>query len=228
MLLKFAKTTAKALFPETVWHMPSHLSWRLWDAWHGVETSGLAEVESLDLESRNRAFAVRYEPSRSVRSTLLELGLDYKNYGFVDFGSGKGRVLLFASEHPFKFVEGVELSPLLHAISETNIRRYRFATVRCGRVRSNLVDATEYQLPNEPLVLYFFNPFRGPVLAAVVENIRRSVEAHQRDIVIVLVGKWTDPAAFASLPNIQQYKTLSHGVALRTNGVRNGSSGEDN
>lgn len=216
MVLKIARSMAKSLVPAGAWHSISHVSWRLWDVWHGVETSQLAEVDSLRLDSPSREFAVRYEPSRSVRSTLLELELDYDKYGFIDFGSGKGRVLLIAAEFPFKFVDGVELSPPIHAIAENNIRQYRFATRRCGQVRSNLADATEFELPREPLVLYFFNPFRGPVLAAVVDNVKKSLEAHPRELIIVLVGKWTDPAAFSGLPNIHHYKTLSHGLALRS------------
>jgi tRNA1(Val) A37 N6-methylase TrmN6 len=45
-------------------------------------------------------------------------------YDFVDFGSGKGRVLLIASQFPFCQVIGVEFDRRLHAIAQENIRLF--------------------------------------------------------------------------------------------------------
>ena len=47
------------------------------------------------------------------------------------------------------------------------------------------MDAAEYCLPEEPLVLYFFNPFRGPVLSQVMDNIAASFKKKPRRIVII-------------------------------------------
>ncbi|MBK8386616.1 MAG: class I SAM-dependent methyltransferase [Candidatus Accumulibacter sp.] len=77
------------------------------------ETDSIRETGSLDIDSPNARHAVRYEPSPSgmVRSILSTLGLDWRRYTFVDFGAGKGRVLLLAAELPFKNIIGVEFSP---------------------------------------------------------------------------------------------------------------------
>src|SRR5580692_8694630 len=39
--------------------------------------------------------------------------LDFRGFTFLDFGSGKGRTLLMASDYPFRRIIGVELLPSL-------------------------------------------------------------------------------------------------------------------
>jgi predicted RNA methylase len=57
-----------------------------------------------------------------VDALLRNIGEDLHRFSFVDFGSGKGRVLLVASHYPFREVVGVEFSPELQKIAEGNIR----------------------------------------------------------------------------------------------------------
>ena len=178
-------------------------SWRLWDLWHHVDTCAFAEITSSSVVGSNLAFGSRYEPSQLIRSILKELQIDYAQFGFVDFGSGKGRVLLQASGFPFRAVEGVEFSVELHRVAENNIRRYCRARVRCRDVRSILSDATEYTLPLTPLVIFLFNPFSGPVLAQVMHNIERSAKEHPRVIVIICCGTHMSREDVERIPNVQ-------------------------
>lgn len=179
------------------------LRWRLWDWWHHVETCEIVEISSLQVVGNNRAHAIAYEASGSARAILKALPIRYQDYGFIDFGSGKGRVLLVASGFPFRSVDGVECSVHLHAIAEKNIREYRRAKTRCGQVRSVLADATAFPLPTVPLVLYFYHPFAEPVLIPVIDNIRRSLLANPRELIIVCAGKWMPKEPLSRIPNIQ-------------------------
>lgn len=197
------KAFLKSIVSKSAWERISEVRWYLWDMWHNVETRGLVDIESLSIVGDNRTHAVQYEPSGSVHSILRDLYIDFRKYGFIDFGSGKGRVLLQASGFPFESVQGVEFSVELHMIAESNIQRYRRSKIRCGAVRSILADATEFDLPTIPLVLYFFNPFVGPVLASVIDNVRQSIVAHPREIIIICAGKWMSTAALDRVPNIQ-------------------------
>ena len=40
-------------------------------------------------------------------------------------------------------------------------------------------------LPNEPAVIYFFQPFKREVFAVVIDNIRRSLEHCSRHVIIL-------------------------------------------
>lgn len=210
-----AKAVVTSIGPKNSWEYIRHVRWKLWDIWHHVDTSRAADFGSLNVLGGNRAHAVPYEPSGSALKALKDLPINYEQYGFVDFGAGKGRVLLLASGFPFKFVEGVEFSIELHTIAENNIRQFRRAKVRCRQVRSVLADATEYSLPATPLVLYFFNPFAGPVLSSVTDNIRQSMAANPRDIVVLCTGRWMRREAFECIPNVEVLWRGEYSAAYR-------------
>ena len=86
-------------------------------------SSGMREIGTLDVVSSAAArYAVRYDPSNPevVRGLISKLQIDYSRFSFIDFGSGKGRVLLVAAGFPFKEVIGVEFSRELHEVALKN------------------------------------------------------------------------------------------------------------
>jgi SAM-dependent methyltransferase len=101
---------------------------------------------------------------------------------FVDFGSGKGRIVLLAAAFPFRRVIGVEFSAQLHETALANV-----GSAHAGRVELILADATEWQVPAEAIVLFFYNPFDGIVLARVIANIRQSLADAPRRLTIIYV-----------------------------------------
>jgi hypothetical protein len=197
------KAILKAVCPDGVWGRIRDARWRLWDAWHGVDTNQPADLGSLTVIGVNRDHGVRYEPSGSIRPTLRDLDIAFEQYGFIDLGSGKGRVLLTSAEFPFRFVIGVEFSSELHTIAQQNIRQYRRGALRCRDIRSVLGDAAEYALPPVPLVVYLFNPFTGPVLNVVIRNIRRSVDADPRDVIMICAGSWMSTEAVEAYGGVE-------------------------
>ncbi len=172
------------------------------DKRHGTDTSGFAELGELDIASSNKRHGQRYQPSPvfSLRRLLRRLGIQHAGTSFVDYGSGKGRTLLIAGDFPFRRVLGVEFSEALHRQAEQNIARY--APARAAEVRSVHADATQFELPDGDLVLYFFNPFTKPVLDMVLANIVASAAALPRRIVLIYLYL-PDEAWLASLPGFR-------------------------
>lgn len=128
-----------------------------WDWWHGVQTTGDVELSLLRIDSSNRSHGIKYQPTspKAAKAIISHLELDYPQYTFIDFGSGKGRVLLIASGFPFKAVIGVEFAEELHRVATENVRKYRRATVQCSKIECLLKDAIDFVLPITPLVLFF-------------------------------------------------------------------------
>jgi SAM-dependent methyltransferase len=153
------------------------------DARRGVSTVGEVPDHALGFRNpQNHAYvATDYEMFRTAIASL-KIGTDDV---FVDIGSGKGRAVLLAAEHPFRRVIGVEISPLLHAIALRNVARARRRA--CLNVELVLTDATEWKVPDDVTVLFFFNPFDGAVLAKVCDNIRQSLTEAPRRITIIYV-----------------------------------------
>ena len=160
------------------------------DRRHATDTAGIVRLGALRIESPNRDLGVRYQPSDpdGFRSLLEALPVDLKDYVFVDLGSGKGRVLLLASEFPFRRVVGVEFAQELNEIAERNVAIYGSARRRCGDVRTVTADAADYLLPEEPVVLYLYNPFAPEVLRRHLERNRDSLESGSRPVYVLLTG----------------------------------------
>jgi SAM-dependent methyltransferase len=158
---------------------------RTFDRVHGTETRTFAELNTLSITGTNRRHGERYQPSPvySLRRLLKRLDIRYADFSFIDFGSGKGRTLLIASELPFKRVVGVEFSEDLHLRAQKNIERY--GKRRADTVVSVHADATEFALPQDDLVLYFFNPFSPPVLSRVLDNLLTSLQANPRRVILI-------------------------------------------
>ena len=152
-----------------------------------VETSESVPVSQLDIDADQKQHAVEYIATSSTELNLILSGLQiaHEDYTFVDFGSGKGRALLMASEFPFQKICGVELSPNLHKIATRNIANFRSRTQRCQNVNSMCTDATKFNFPNKPLVLYFYNPFGEAILKQVLSRLKDSVAENPRDVFVI-------------------------------------------
>lgn len=101
---------------------------------------------------------------------------------FVEFGSGKGRVVLDAARrYPFRRVVGVEVARDLSEVARNLVERER-SHLRCRDVRIETVDATRYEIPDDMTHAYLYNPFYGETFERVCENIVASLDRAPRTI----------------------------------------------
>ena len=111
--------------------------------------------------------------------------VDFRDFTFVDLGSGKGRTLLMASDYPFRRIVGVEFLPSLHQIAQENLSKYKSDSQKCFALESICADATAFPLPDEPLILYLFNPFPESGMRRVIANVDQSLRTHPRAVYIL-------------------------------------------
>ncbi len=159
------------------------------DEKYGTETGGIREIRTLDAATLpNARYAVRYGPSgeQGVRASLEKLNINPRNFTFIDFGSGKGRVLLIAAGLPFRAVIGIEFSRELHETAVQNISRFPSHLISAGTVASRCGDAASFPLPMSDLVCYFHNPFGPPVLSKVAAGLAAHRDGGYRIFVIYL------------------------------------------
>ena len=83
---------------------------------------------------------------------------NYSDYTFVDLGSGMGRVLLLAAEHPFRKVQGVEFALELHQQAQENISRFHHPQQRCREIESIHADVVDFSFPSGNLVVFLLIP----------------------------------------------------------------------
>lgn len=164
------------------------------DQEHGVDTEGELDgwvyLSDLEIPSPNWIHGSNYAPIDPERFRMILSGLEirFEDFVFVDFGSGKGRALLLASEFPFKKIVGIEFSPELHAVAQRNIAKYNSARRRCAAVESVCMDFLEFPLPLEPSLLFLFSPCDAYVLAKLMVKVTESLRAHARELYLVYVA----------------------------------------
>jgi SAM-dependent methyltransferase len=170
----------------------SYLAFRTadWDRRRRVETEGWIKQEALKCESPCREYAKDYAPTdlwafRANMAMVRKLGVRPSEFTLLDFGCGKGRVLLMALEAGFRAAAGVEYAPELAERAMENLRSYRgrrrSASVHCG-------DAAAFPIPPGPVVAFLCHPFDGPVLESVAANIARSFRENPRPMYVVYVN----------------------------------------
>jgi hypothetical protein len=159
------------------------------DLRHGVETSRRVHLTDLKIDSPNWIYAGGYWPSSTeiVHEVLSALPIHCENFVFVDFGSGKGRVLLQASDMPFRKIIGVEFSSELHDIALSNIERYRNERQVCREIECVCSDFTVFEIPQEPLVAFLYNPSALAIMEALASNIARSLVEAPRELWVIYV-----------------------------------------
>jgi hypothetical protein len=140
---------------------------------------------------REHGHDYRPTPCQLFEWTLGAVDYDLSKLTFVDYGAGKGRVLLLASEHPFAAIGGIEFAAELHDDAEMNIAQYPRSRMRCRNVECVHEDASLVGPPDGEAVHYFFNPFSREVFAEVLYNIVVSYRHKPRRLYLILV----DPVA---------------------------------
>ncbi|HEY6339538.1 MAG TPA: class I SAM-dependent methyltransferase [Candidatus Sulfotelmatobacter sp.] len=180
---------------------------------HAVDTCGDVALVDLDFQSENRIAGLEYQSHhpRLLRAFLEGLSLDYEKYSFVDFGCGKGRVLLVASEFPFRRIVGVEFAVPLAEVAKRNVLRYRSRRQKCRDIAVAAMDAVQYKLPEEPEVLYFYSPFPPAVMEQVFQNIESSLRECPRDLYVLFSGVLSArDRAFGCRPQYERLRREQH------------------
>lgn len=156
---------------------------------YGIETIQFNRLTTLSVYGENLIHASIYQGANYF---LLEKAFDYlqsinANQVIVDFGCGKGRVMVVAAYYGFKKITGIDFAKALCVSAERNIAKVKSLylstefTVLCD-------DAINYGIKNDENVFFFFNPFDEVVMLQVVKNILKSLKENPRHIHIVYLN----------------------------------------
>jgi hypothetical protein len=157
---------------------------RLFERGDFIDTASEARLEDYRLDDPER---VRYVATGRfvVPWVLRRIGVGPDDV-FIDFGSGKGRVVYQAAQFPFKRVIGVEIAEELTRIARYNIDHNRDRLI-CGDIELVTEDAVSYQVPDDVTVAYFYHPFEGQIFARVIDNVVASLDRNPRRLRIIYV-----------------------------------------
>lgn len=156
-----------------------------------AETSEPMSLESVGLGAAGRM------PYQVTNRALVPLVFEDLEIGaedvFVDFGCGKGRMLLAAAMHPFKRIVGVDISPELCAVATENVERNR-DRLRCQDIDVVVADVTRFDVPDDLTVAYLYNPFKGAVFKAFLDRLTASIDRRPRTVRLIYLLPVMDQA----------------------------------
>jgi len=92
------------------------------------------------------------------------------SYKFIDLGSGKGKVILhnLATDAPYSSYVGVEIDPSLNDIANNNLLT---TSIKINKsVEFINQDILEYEIPDEPCVIYLFYSFSKYLFPTFMEK----------------------------------------------------------
>lgn len=168
---------------ERIGRIPTGLGRRLFERRYGVDVSGQVDLGEIGAAAEGRVFHL---PSDwvTLRRSLRRLRIAPDDV-IVDFGSGKGRVVLAAARYtPAKRVVGIEVGEQLHlrAIQNRYAMRGRFGQTNVEMVRA---DATVHPIPDDMTIAYLFSPFYGELMEQFVTMLLESVQRAPRALRVV-------------------------------------------
>ena len=164
------------------WKHFSQCHW--YDIKNNTRTQGFLQLQDFDTQ------AVGAKPYMPVYTEVLDTVFHELSFKLnapmhlVDYGCGKGKVLLEAIRAGGKQVTGVDINVSLLEESALNLQM-RYPDFKGAHLVRQ--DAVDFNPPKDANVFFFFNPFTEHVMTEVFLNIWHSYNQYPRQIFIVYV-----------------------------------------
>ncbi len=154
-----------------------------------VPAKGHIPLDELTIDSPNLAFGHDYHPVHrlSFNWAMAQIPDRLSDFTFVDYGAGRGRALLLAAMHPFRKVIGMEFAAELHDDATMNIAQFPRSLMKCRDIDCHLMDAVNFEVPENKGVFLFNDSFDIEVLETVLARITASYRANPRRIYLIFV-----------------------------------------
>jgi hypothetical protein len=152
------------------------------DRKYGVNTSGSILLQDLTIAGSNLKECFWYEP---MSAKVFK------------------QIMLLASEYGFKKIIGVEFAQELHRIASKNVVIWNRNAQKPSTIETIRMDAIGFPIPNMPLVVFFYSPFKGTVMEHVVNNVLTSYTMNPREIVLIFYGPYSETKKPLNLPEFQ-------------------------
>jgi hypothetical protein len=148
---------------------------------NGLDLSLKKNAKSLKIDS---SLYEGYETTKifELKKWMKTIPQD-REYNAIDFGSGKGSVLIALSKYNnIRRIYGIEISRELSFIANRNIRLNNINNTRVLNI--NALDTPNKLILNSNL-FYFYNPFSYKIFLSIIQKIEESIDRNKRACVII-------------------------------------------
>ena len=167
-------------FTSTIQKIKKHIYYKL----KGIDFD-FQSLDNLTIKGKNHTHATLCGSSnettvKDIFDNLVELDSTILEGTFVDIGSGKGKLIIYAKEYGFHQTVGVEFAKELYQITRNNIKALKVQNVHVLHQ-----DATEYILPSNTRVIYFLNPFDEVIFHTILPKFIEQMQRFNHPIYLV-------------------------------------------
>ncbi len=155
----------------------------------GINTHSIVNLDKLTLAGENSDQNHHYQGASYyiLFSIFNELPPITKALPLIDYGCGKGRALFVAEQCGFTKLIGVDIAKELIDAANDNKAIYKKKNQQ-STVDFLFEDATQFKIPNDAKVFYFFNPFGEEIMQKVIHNIKESVNLYPRNVYCIYLN----------------------------------------
>jgi 16S rRNA G966 N2-methylase RsmD len=178
---KVVRSIQKRSLRETILYMVYEL---YFDFKYNVETRktiALPDIHDMPASVKLNSIWYQATPYYFLRQSFARIKHEFEGAYFLDYGCGKGRVLLLAAEYGVRFRYGVEYSESLCGVCRENLSRAQkdqACLVICQ-------DAAHFVVPPHVNVIFLFNPFKEQIIRKVAAQIKDSLAVQPRKITML-------------------------------------------
>ena len=154
-----------------------------------INTHSIVNLGNLTLAGKNTEQNHHYQGASYyiLFSVFNKLPDVLKTKPIIDFGCGKGRALFVAEQCGFTNLIGVDIAKELIDVANENKIVYNKKN-NDSKFEFVYQDATNFEIPNNARVFYFFNPFGTEIIQAVLNNIKASVKFYPREVYCIYLN----------------------------------------
>lgn len=155
----------------------------------GIKTHSIVNLDNLTLAGDNSEQNHHYQGASYfiLFSIFDKLPKQTKSFPLIDYGCGKGRALFVAEQCGFTNLIGVDIAKELIEYANENKAIYKKKN-QLSSIDFLFEDATQYQIPQNAQVFYFFNPFGENIMQKVINKIRESIKLNPRKIYCIYLN----------------------------------------
>jgi SAM-dependent methyltransferase len=155
----------------------------------GIDTLSIENLDQLTLASKNSKENHHYQGASYfvLYSIFNSIPESFKKNTFIDYGCGKGRALFVAEQCGFELLIGVDIAKELIDLANQNLLKYNKKS-KNSSINFVFEDATQFKIPQDACLFYFFNPFGPQILNPVLQNIKESVKNYPREIYCIYLN----------------------------------------
>ena len=150
----------------------------------GVDFS-FQSLDKLEIQSPNHSHATMCGSSTQstvahIFDMLVTWDKSILDGVFVDYGSGKGKLIIHAKKYGFKKVIGIEFAKELYQTSILNIQKLHLKNIQVLHM-----DAINYIPQPNTRVIYFHNPFSSEVFDIILPKLIDETKKFKKTIYLV-------------------------------------------